>query len=75
MNPLSDVKRLLADARGKYMVAVVTQSFGDKHTVMLDSGAVLSVWGAASPGETVVIKGDQILGRVATGQTVTAFIP
>ena len=75
MNDLVLARALFGDVPAAVLTAIVIQVTEDKVKVETDAGNLLDVWGSASVGDTVLIAGTSILGKVVPEEIITIYVP
>jgi len=74
-NSLITLKNILEKRSTAYRISQVKAIDGEKLTTETETGVTLIVWGTANLYDWVITKGNQVLGKIATMDTQTVYIP
>lgn len=74
-NPFTELRSQIAVEEKRFDIVYVLSSVNDKLTVETEEGIIKTVWGIAAPGDSVIIQGKTVLGRVDDETTITAYVP
>lgn len=74
MNDFSSLRNILGQKSEGVRIGTIAETQGDAAIVCLDSGALRKVYGSASVGDRVTVKGDRILSKVAAGSEKTVYV-
>ena len=65
-NPLKDLTKIFTPTKEKTILGTITQITNSYLLCTTENNLVYKVWGTADIGDKVVIKGNQIMGKIGS---------